>query len=442
MNSEPTGERPGTQGIQSEFERLRDLVRYARHFLFEENLISQDEYAALVMDSDQGERVARLESYDKLRRKMMHYRAEAESARNQAGIELDRLRASLSTIKTLLESHSIEFSGGLWLIRHASTTCWSTFRSFQEAITSPAAGGPQACESGELERLRARVGELGGERDHLLEGIHLLGYRADFDASRTGTEPKCSKCGCPTRGYPTRSSDVFVAGKGMETDLSRHAAADDCIDRLRARAGELERSLELRTSAPSRAWKACREMLEQRIAELEAANTRLLNIARGCHDYGGGYKDKREADVYHHGIQTVINALEAAAKGDSFQLRALESVGMDAARRQAIRQIDQEQEIAVQLQQRISELEAELSTANSILRERDAHVLRLIREKGELEAALKSATRYQQLSEEHRDFWTFICQMEDVARKAAGETEEEAQHRCFDAMSGDRKSVV
>lgn len=38
-----------------------------------------------------------------------------------------------------------------------------------------------------------------------------------------------------------------------------------------------------------------------------------VNIAKGCHDYGGGYRHKAEADVFHHGIQTVINALEAAS---------------------------------------------------------------------------------------------------------------------------------
>lgn len=46
---------------------------------------------------------------------------------------------------------------------------------------------------------------------------------------------------------------------------------------------------------------------KSRIAVLEADNARLrgdreklLNIARGCHDYGGGYSEQRDADIYHH----------------------------------------------------------------------------------------------------------------------------------------------
>jgi len=48
-------------------QRLMDLVRYQRHELFNANLISEKEYAELVYDSEKGERVARLESYDTIR---------------------------------------------------------------------------------------------------------------------------------------------------------------------------------------------------------------------------------------------------------------------------------------------------------------------------------------------------------------------------------------
>lgn len=58
----------------------------------------------------------------------------------------------------------------------------------------------------------------------------------------------------------------------------------------------------------------------------DARIKRLLNIARGCHDYGGGYSEQRDVDIYHHGIQTVINALEAA-DNDSLQTRVLERIG-------------------------------------------------------------------------------------------------------------------
>lgn len=59
------------------------------------------------------------------------------------------------------------------------------------------------------------------------------------------------------------------------------------------------------------------------------AVVRLLNVARGCHDYGGGYRDPKEAEVFHHGIQTVINSLESAAKNDpdNYQVNVLEQIG-------------------------------------------------------------------------------------------------------------------
>lgn len=38
-----------------------------------------------------------------------------------------------------------------------------------------------------------------------------------------------------------------------------------------------------------------------------------VRIARGCFDYGGGHRD-RDREIFHHGIQTVVNALEATEK--------------------------------------------------------------------------------------------------------------------------------
>lgn len=54
----------------------------------------------------------------------------------------------------------------------------------------------------------------------------------------------------------------------------------------------------------------------------------LINVARGCHDYGGGYMDTPSQDAFHHGIQTVIQALEAAVSDPTkLQVRVLESIG-------------------------------------------------------------------------------------------------------------------
>lgn len=57
---------------------------------------------------------------------------------------------------------------------------------------------------------------------------------------------------------------------------------------------------------------------------------RFLNVARGCLDYGGGYRDDPHAiAIFHHGIRTVITALERAAKNDpnDTQVNALERAG-------------------------------------------------------------------------------------------------------------------
>jgi hypothetical protein len=58
-----------------------------------------------------------------------------------------------------------------------------------------------------------------------------------------------------------------------------------------------------------------------------------VKIARGCLDYGGGYKDASEREKFHHGIATVINALDAArSKGLADpQIAALHSIGTAAA---------------------------------------------------------------------------------------------------------------
>lgn len=62
--------------LRDEVERLTDLVRYERHHLFDEKLISEEEFAALVADSENGQRVARLEGYDKPRQENATLRAE------------------------------------------------------------------------------------------------------------------------------------------------------------------------------------------------------------------------------------------------------------------------------------------------------------------------------------------------------------------------------
>jgi hypothetical protein len=75
------------------------------------------------------------------------------------------------------------------------------------------------------------------------------------------------------------------------------------------------------------------EMLEQ----FDATNDRLtftnaLNIARGCQDYSGGYTSDNY-EIYQHGIQTVINALQSAAMLGLHdpQIRTLHEIGLSGA---------------------------------------------------------------------------------------------------------------
>lgn len=69
------------EAAQAQLERATDLVRYARHFLHEEELISDDEYAVIVQDNEDGKRVARLEGYDK---SLSDLRSKIEAARTLA----------------------------------------------------------------------------------------------------------------------------------------------------------------------------------------------------------------------------------------------------------------------------------------------------------------------------------------------------------------------
>lgn len=51
-------------------------------------------------------------------------------------------------------------------------------------------------------------------------------------------------------------------------------------------------------------------------------------IAKGCLDYGGGYRrSDRDLGIFHHGIQTVINALEGHLEQPNTQTNALMRIG-------------------------------------------------------------------------------------------------------------------
>lgn len=88
-----------------------------------------------------------------------------------------------------------------------------------------------------------------------------------------------------------------------------------------------------RDAAEDRA-KAAAEIVTLRTERDEAreraacTTERLRARARGCLDYLGGYtSSERDLEIFHHGIQTVINALQG--DDDDTQTRALERMGRE-----------------------------------------------------------------------------------------------------------------
>ena len=81
--------------LRAKLDRATDLVRFARHYLREQELLSEEEYAALVMDSENGQRVARLESYDEIRAKL----AQAEAALAAEAAKVRQMRAALAAMR-------------------------------------------------------------------------------------------------------------------------------------------------------------------------------------------------------------------------------------------------------------------------------------------------------------------------------------------------------
>lgn len=73
---------------------------------------------------------------------------------------------------------------------------------------------------------------------------------------------------------------------------------------------------------------------EQNLSRLMLDFRDALYIALGCKDYCGGYHDSNQ-EVYQHGIQTVINALQSAYQNGikDTQVFALHQMGLNAAHR-------------------------------------------------------------------------------------------------------------
>jgi uncharacterized small protein (DUF1192 family) len=83
---------------QAENQRLTDLVRYSRHYLHEEQLIDDKEFAGLVADSENSMRVQRLEGYDRIQEKIAALQAER-----------DTLKAEVLTLKSANEDARLNY---------------------------------------------------------------------------------------------------------------------------------------------------------------------------------------------------------------------------------------------------------------------------------------------------------------------------------------------
>ena len=76
-----------------------------------------------------------------------------------------------------------------------------------------------------------------------------------------------------------------------------------------------------------RIYPVCRKHMINSDAEAKLKE-RMLAVARGCRDYGGGHHTDGKMDAFQHGIETVITALTAFYKDPTdTQTRALEAIG-------------------------------------------------------------------------------------------------------------------
>ena len=112
-------------------------------------------------------------------------------------------------------------------------------------------------------------------------------------------------------------SEMLTDAQLEELGISEERELSQCVVRLAARFGE--------TRTANAALEADNRALREAGAKVAE---RLVNVARGCRDYGGGHSGK-DYENFQHGIETVIRSLEAASKNNpnDTQVNALERMG-------------------------------------------------------------------------------------------------------------------
>lgn len=114
------------------------------------------------------------------------------------------------------------------------------------------------------------------------------------------------------------------------TDAGKDRATAEVLVRLWlaapapwGRPGDLEAAVAIALAAARlEGREAGRREERDRLAEF------VLNVAEGCHDYGGGHHADGHMDAYQHGISTVVNVLAAAMKDENaYPVKVAEEVG-------------------------------------------------------------------------------------------------------------------
>src|SRR5579883_2855413 len=119
--------------LEASNERMRDLVRYKRHELFDNDLISREEFASLVSETPGA--VVRLEGYDKAKAEFKARVAALEEQLEQAQRERGETESLLASTTDLLNSWARE-SGvtetysekGIKVLANDLWSCYSTQR--------------------------------------------------------------------------------------------------------------------------------------------------------------------------------------------------------------------------------------------------------------------------------------------------------------------------
>lgn len=97
--------------LESERERLLNLVRYCRHELLDKELITQDEFASILEEGS----AAKLETYDQLRGQITALEQELKAARDEVQRADDKIveRAAQLSAKIVIDDAIESFRAGL-----------------------------------------------------------------------------------------------------------------------------------------------------------------------------------------------------------------------------------------------------------------------------------------------------------------------------------------